>query len=57
MSLLVVNRAPAKHDKHTAGFKCKVNQFVKENGNCAAAKMFSVGDSSICEWKKEIKLQ
>ncbi|GFX40213.1 HTH CENPB-type domain-containing protein [Trichonephila clavipes] len=43
---------PGKRSKHRAGFKIKVIQFAKENGNCAAARMFDIGDSSIREWKK-----
>lgn len=41
-----------KRMKYNAGFKIKVIQFAKENGNRAAARMFDVGESSIREWKK-----
>ncbi|GFX93765.1 HTH CENPB-type domain-containing protein [Trichonephila clavipes] len=44
--------SPGKRSKHSAGFKIKVIQFAKENGNCAAARMFDIGGSSIREWKK-----
>lgn len=43
---------PIKRNKHSAGFKCKVIEYAKENGNRAAARIFSVGESSIREWKK-----
>ncbi|GIY21714.1 hypothetical protein CDAR_291141 [Caerostris darwini] len=52
VSLLAGNMAPAKQSKHSAGFKIKAIQFVKENGNRAAAKMFDVSESSVREWKK-----
>ncbi|GFV34782.1 thymidine phosphorylase [Trichonephila clavipes] len=42
-----VKMGPGKRSKHSAGFKIKVIQFAKENGNRAAAKMFDVGESSI----------
>ncbi|GFX42437.1 HTH CENPB-type domain-containing protein [Trichonephila clavipes] len=41
-----------KQSKHSAGFKIKVIQFAKENGNQAVARMFDIGESSIREWKK-----
>ncbi|GFW30807.1 HTH CENPB-type domain-containing protein [Trichonephila clavipes] len=44
---------PGKRSKHSAGFKIKVIQFAKENGNRAAAMMFDIGESSIREWKKK----
>ncbi|GFW25380.1 hypothetical protein TNCV_3721081 [Trichonephila clavipes] len=43
---------PGKRSKHSAGFKIKVIQFAKENGNRAAARMFDIGESSIMERKK-----
>ncbi|GFX40388.1 HTH CENPB-type domain-containing protein [Trichonephila clavipes] len=43
---------PGKRSKHRAGFKIKVIQFAKENGNRAAARMFDIGESSIKEWGK-----
>ncbi|GFV34683.1 hypothetical protein TNCV_1449871 [Trichonephila clavipes] len=41
-----VKMGPGKRSKHSAGFKIKVIQFAKENGNRAAAKMFDIGESS-----------
>ncbi|GFV06045.1 pogo transposable element with KRAB domain [Trichonephila clavipes] len=38
---------PVKRSKHSTGFKIKVIQFAKENGNRAAARMFDIGESSI----------
>ncbi|GFU54204.1 hypothetical protein TNCV_3618611 [Trichonephila clavipes] len=38
--------------KRSTGFKIKLIQFAKENGNRSAAKMFDIGESSIREWKK-----
>ncbi|GFU73220.1 HTH CENPB-type domain-containing protein [Trichonephila clavipes] len=38
---------PGKRSKHSAGFKIKVIQFAKENGNRAAARMFEISESSL----------
>jgi hypothetical protein len=38
---------------YTAMFNLEVVDFVKEKGNCEAAKKFNVGETSVREWRKE----
>jgi transposase-like protein len=38
---------------YTAIFKLEFVDFVKEKGNCEAARKFNVGETSIREWRKE----
>ncbi|GFS99715.1 hypothetical protein TNCV_1990081 [Trichonephila clavipes] len=42
-----VKMGPGKRMKHSTGFKIKVIQFVQENGNRTAARMFDIGENSI----------
>ncbi|GIX74359.1 hypothetical protein CDAR_494071 [Caerostris darwini] len=42
-----VNVGSVKRGKHSAGFKIKLIQFSKENGNHAAERIFDASESSL----------
>lgn len=42
-----------KRKSYTADFKLQVIKYAKENGNRAAGREFSVGETSVREWRKD----
>jgi transposase-like protein len=42
-----------RRKSYTAMFKLEVVDFANEKGNREAARKFNVGETSICEWRKE----
>jgi hypothetical protein len=38
---------------YTVMFKLEVVDFMKQKGNREAARKFNVGETSVCEWRKE----
>jgi transposase-like protein len=42
-----------RRKSYTAMFKVEVVDFAKEKGNREAARKFTVGETSVWEWRKE----
>jgi transposase-like protein len=44
-----------KRKSYTADFKLEACTFAEENGNCAAARKFSVDERFVREWRADKK--